>query len=311
LSFTNGQIARVAQWLVALARVHARYILLHRRFPNIAAPRRYTEKIQWRKLFDMDPVYAVLSDKLAVRSFIASRVGEAQLVPLIWSGEPKDIPFDRLRAPYVLKSSHASGQYALIGADDEVQRDLLRAQAAEWLTQRYGVLADEPGYVPVPPRLMIEQTVMTDQGKRPDEIRLFVFDGKVAVANTVFVEDSRIRNGAFHTADWVRLDWHFSRLPDREFPRPKRLADMIAVAERLGEGLDHIRVDFYDCGERIYVGEIALYPWSGFSPFKPDRADLVLGAYWRLRNPLRRALSAVLFGRREIAPGTAVPDQAK
>jgi hypothetical protein len=86
-------------------RVHARYILLHRRIPNILAPRRYTEKIQWRKLFDMDPVYAILSDKLAVRSFIASKVGEAQLVPLIWSGRPNDIPFDRLRAPYVLKSS--------------------------------------------------------------------------------------------------------------------------------------------------------------------------------------------------------------
>jgi hypothetical protein len=162
----------------------------------------------------------------------------------------------------------------LIGTDDEVQRDVLRAQAAEWLTQRYGALADEPGYVPVPPRLMVEQTVMTDAGERPDEIRLFVFDGKVAVANTVFVEDGRIRNGAFHTADWVRLDWHFSRLLDREFPRPKRLADMIGIAECLGEGLDHIRVDFYGCGERIYVGEIALYPWSGFSPFTPDKADL-------------------------------------
>jgi hypothetical protein len=75
-----------------MARVHAHYILLHRRIPNILAPRRYTEKIQWRKLFDMDPVYAILSDKLAVRSFIASKVGEAQLVPLFWSGRPQRYP---------------------------------------------------------------------------------------------------------------------------------------------------------------------------------------------------------------------------
>jgi TupA-like ATPgrasp len=120
-------------------------------------------------------------------------------------------------------------------------------------------MADEPGYVPVPPRLMVEQTVMTDEGKRPDEVRLFVFDGKVAVANTVFVEDTRIRNGAFHTRDWVRLDWHFSRVVDREFSRPRRLSDMIRIGE-------------------------------------------CLGAYWRLSDPLRRALTALLFGRREIAP---------
>jgi hypothetical protein len=305
VSFVKSQVARVGRWLVALARVHARYILLHKRLPNVLAPRRYTEKVQWRKLFDMNPIYATLSDKLAVRGFIASKVGEAELVPLIWSGAAEDIPFDRLRAPpYVLKSNHASGQYILIGADNEIYRDAIRERAVEWLSQRYGAMADEPGYVPVPPRLMVEQAVLTDEGKRPDEIRLFVFDGKVAVANTVFVEDHKIRNGAFHTRDWVPLGWHFSRLLDREFLRPRRLSDMIRIAERLGEGLDHIRVDFYDCGERIYIGEIALYPWSGFSRFNPDEADLVLGGYWLLRNPLRRALTAVLFGRREIVPIT-------
>jgi TupA-like ATPgrasp len=298
---------------MAMARVHANYTLAHGRLPNVLVPRRYTEKVQWRKLFDMNPLYATLSDKLAVRGFIASKVGETQLVPLIWSGSAADIPFDRLRAPYVLKSSHASGHCILIGPDEEVQRDVLRARAADWLSQRYGVMADEPGYVPVPPRLMIEQTVMTDAGKRPDEVRLFVFDGKVAVANTVFVEDNRIRNGAFHTRDWVRLDWHFSRVVDREFSRPRRLSDMIRIAECLGAELDHIRVDFYDCGDRIYVGEITLYPWSGSSRFNPDEADFALGAYWRLSNPLRRALTALLCGRREIvpiAPGADPSEQA-
>jgi hypothetical protein len=251
-------------------------------------------------LFDLNPIYTILSDKLAVRGFIASKLGEAELLPLIWSGLPEDIPFDRLKAPFVLKSNHASGQCIMIGADSEVQPEQLRALTAEWLRLPYGIVQDEPGYVGVPRRLMIERTVATNDGKRPDELRLFVFDGKVAVINTVFAEDSRIRNGAFHTHEWKRLDWHFTRWVDREFPRPERLADMIRIAERLGEGLDFIRVDFYDCGERIYVGEMTLYPWSGLARFNPDTADAALGAYWRLKNPLRRALAAVLFGTRDI-----------
>jgi hypothetical protein len=59
---------------------------VHQRSPNILAPRRFTEKVQWRKLFDMNSIYPVLSDKLAVSIYSASRVGDKFLVPLLWSG---------------------------------------------------------------------------------------------------------------------------------------------------------------------------------------------------------------------------------
>jgi len=301
-SLVQDQIDRIGQWREAIARVRATYASVHLRAPRLLAPRRFTEKIQWRKLFDMNPVFANLSDKFAVRSYIASCVGSEFLVPLLWSGAPHDIPFEQLRAPFVLKSNHASGQYIMISSDDDVDAAALWARAAEWLSEPFGIWRDEPGYVPVPPRIMIEKTVMTDDGARPEELQMFVFDGKVAVINTVFVEDGQIRNGAFHTPDWSRLDWHFSRLLEREFQRPRRLGDMIEIAERLGRGLDHVRVDFYDCGDRIYVGEMTLYAWSGHARFNPDEADLLLGAHWRIRSPFRRAVTAVSFGRREIRP---------
>jgi hypothetical protein len=303
LDFLKLQIMRIAQWSSAIVRVHARYLYLHHRLPNILTPRRYTEKMQWRKLFDMNPMYGILCDKLAARAFIASKVGEEHLIPLIWSGSSAaQIPFERLSAPYVLKSNHASGQSIVIEADDEVPHDILRARAAEWLSQPYGINLDEPGYLRIPPRLLVEEAVTGDEGGRPNEVRLFVFDGKVAVINTVFVEDGQIRNGAFHTPEWRRLSWYFTRLLDRDFPRPRRLSDMIGIAERLGEGLEHVRVDFYDCGDRFCVGELTLYSWSGLAPFNPDEADVLLGAHWRIESPFRRALRAVLFGRREIVP---------
>jgi hypothetical protein len=297
-------------WLAAIVRVHIKHVRITRRFPNILSPRRFTDKVEWRKLFDMNPLYTILSDKLAVRGFIASRVGEQVLLPLIWSGTPEDIPFDRLRAPFVLKSNHASAQAIMIGADSEVRPHDLRRQATEWLQLCYGTLQDEPGYVGIPRRLLVERTVVRDDGSRPDELRFFVFDGKVAIINTVFPEAGRIRNGAFHTPEWKRLDWRFTRWVERDFPRPKRLSDMLRIAERLGEGIDFIRVDFYDCGERIYAGEMTVYPWSGLARFNPDAADVVLGAYWKLKNPLRRALAAVLSGKREIVAPAAPAEAA-
>src|ERR1700724_1106290 len=49
-------------------------------------PRRFTEKMQWRKLFDLDPIYAVFCDKVATREYVAQRVGSDALVPMLWLG---------------------------------------------------------------------------------------------------------------------------------------------------------------------------------------------------------------------------------
>ena len=275
-------------------RVCRRYARAHGRLPRLFRAQRYTEKIQWRKIFDFNPAFPILCDKLAVRDFIAERVGREHLIPLLWSGLPAEIPFDRVARPFFLKSTHASGQVIMVREDAEPDAVAIRAEARAWLAVNYGADRDQPGYDPVPARLMIEQTVTTEEGARPNEIRLFVFHGKVAVINTVFVEDGQIRSGAFHTPDWVRLNWHFTRTVDHSFPRPMRLRDMIALAERLGEGLDHVRVNVYDCGERIWIGELTLYSWSGYSHFNPDEADLELGAYWRTPELRWRAILAML-----------------
>ncbi|MBA2682876.1 MAG: hypothetical protein H0U66_00085 [Gemmatimonadaceae bacterium] len=276
-------------------RVRRAYARVHGRAPRLLRPRRFTEKMQWRKIFDLNPLFPILCDKIAVREYIAERVGREHLVPLLWSGRPAEIPFDRVARPLFLKSTHASGQVIMIGCDEILDEAAIRARTEQWLAINHGDAYDEPGYGPVPPRLMIEETITTADGDRPNEIRLFVFDGKVAVINTVFVEDGKIRNGAFHTPDWRLLDWHFKRIVDRVFPRPSRLQDMISIAERLGDGLDHVRVDFYDCGDRIWIGELTIYSWSGYSRFNPDDADFLLGTYWRTRMPEWRTILAGLF----------------
>lgn len=282
--------------LIARAfRVRRAYAKAHGRTPSFLRPRRFTEKMQWRKVFDFNPLFPTLCDKIAVREYVSARVGQEYVIPLLWSGSPEEIPFESVTRPFFLKSSHGSGQVVMIAVDEKIDIDALRARTKRWLALNHGNVHDEPGYGPVPPRLMIEETVVANDGGRPEELRLFVFDGKVAVINTVFVENGKIRNGAFHAPDWTRLNWHFSRAIDRAFPKPHRLADMIAVAERLGEGLDHVRVDIYDCGDRIWVGELTLYSWSGYSRFNPDEADFELGSYWKMPAPGWRSAIAGLF----------------
>lgn len=42
---------------------------------DLTAPKRFTEKIQWRKIYDRDPAYTVLVDKCAAKKWAAKKIG--------------------------------------------------------------------------------------------------------------------------------------------------------------------------------------------------------------------------------------------
>jgi len=291
--------ARFGRWAALIQQVRGDYVRAHGRPPSLLRPRRFTEKMQWRKLFELRPAYAMLSDKLAVRGFVASRVGEAHLIPLLWSGpDPAAMPLDRLAPPYVLKTSHAAGQVWVVHTEADIDAANMRETAARWLTHCHGTAMCEPAYVPVPRQLMIERMLQGSGGEAPVEYKLFTFGGRVRVILCLAVAEDRIaRQAAFYTPGWQRLPWRMTRVAVQEAdrPAPARLGEMIRVAECLGLGTPHLRVDLYDCDDGIRVGELTLYTWSGHEPYRPENVDFELGAFWPLPlAPLRAAFTMAL-----------------
>jgi hypothetical protein len=57
---------------------------------------------------------------------------------------------------------------------------------------------------------------------------------------------------------------------------------MFSLAERLGSGLDFVRVDMYNVDGRIVFGEFTNYPDAGLGRFDPPEFDEVLGRKWRV-----------------------------
>jgi hypothetical protein len=297
--------ARIAKWLEVIDATRALYRREEGRELALLRPRRFGEKMQWRKLFDLNPDFAIFSDKYATRQFVADRLGAEYLPELLWFGrDPDQIPFDSLPAPFVLKSTHGYGHVEIVetGAAPDVAK--MRASARQWLAHNHGTAMGEPGYEHVPPGLIIEGLLLDERGEPPPERKIFVFDGKAHIIETILVASGdRDRTTGFHTPDWTRLPWRSSREPHPgDLPRPERLNEMLTAAERLAAGLDHLRVDFYDCGQTFRVGELTVYSWSGLPHFQPDGADEILGDYWRIPFPMTRAIMAVLFRQREIRP---------
>jgi hypothetical protein len=163
-----------------IVRILKRYRRAHGRYPSLFRPQRFSEKIQWRKLFDPSPLYSVFCDKLACRDFIEARLGPGHLPPLLWSGDdPAALPLERLPVPFVVKCAHGSGMNVFV--DDPTRADFvgIRAKLAAWQAQNFGRALQEPGYVPVPPRLLVEAMLTEDDGALPAGYKLFLFDGRV------------------------------------------------------------------------------------------------------------------------------------
>ncbi|MEI9985067.1 MAG: hypothetical protein WDN69_18865 [Aliidongia sp.] len=48
-------------------------------YPDVIRPKGFNEKIQARKIFDRRPILTVMADKVAVRDYVAERVGREVL----------------------------------------------------------------------------------------------------------------------------------------------------------------------------------------------------------------------------------------
>lgn len=295
---------QLAHWRAVVRRVSDGYVLAHGRRPSIFNPRLYSEKMQWRKLFELDPRFSILCDKLAVRDFVAGRVGAQHLIPLLWSGtDPASIPFGDLAPPYVLKSTHAAGHTIVVRNLADVDPAAMRRAAANWLTYCHGKTIHEPGYVNVPRRLMVERLLFGPGAAASVEYKVFVFDGRARVILSLDVAADRIsRQAAFHAPDWAPLGWSMTRVPGQAtvLPKPAKLDEVIGLAETLGRDFSHVRVDLYECAEAIRVGELTLYTWSGYEPYRPAGVDRILGDFWRIPHSASRALWTIANARHVI-----------
>jgi len=304
--------SRLGEWRFRIGALRGRYLAVHGRLPALLRPRRFSEKMQWRKLFDLDPRFAILSDKLAARDYVADRVGPGRQAALLWSGDnPAAIPFASLAPPYVLKSSHASAHVLLVHDRASLDEAAARARAAGWLAHRFGDQLHEPGYIPVPPRLLVEAMLLAADGAQPTEYRIFCFDGEPHVIQmTTATRSGPAGIVGFFTPDWavVPIVLATTERPPPP-PRPARMDAALDLARRLSAGFSHARVDLFDAADGLFVGEITLYAWSGLGRFRDDAQDLALGAAWRLRWPMLRALWAIAFRRWAIPAAAERPRQ--
>lgn len=254
--------------------------------PNLERPTKFMEKIAWRKLFEELPTASLLSDKLAVREYVA-RVADSKYLNTLFDAveRPEAIKFDALPQSFVAKANHASGMTMLVPDRCRINEAAIRARLGDYLAWNFGQETNEWWYEKIDRRIVLEKYQQDDTYGVPQDYKFYVFHG---VARFVHVDTDRLGDHActFYDLDWQPASFRIAYQGDVEgspIARPTRLAEMRELAETLAADLDFVRVDLYCVNDdQVTFGEMTLTPGAGWAPFEPPEADATVGSYWQL-----------------------------
>lgn len=254
----------------------------HKRLPNIFQPKTFNEYLLRKKIFDRNPLLTQLADKYAVREYVAERIGTEYLAKLYYvTDDPATIDFAQLPNRFVIKATHGSGYNLIVKDKSSLDYNEVIQTCRKWLSSNYYKRGGEWCYRDIPPRIIIEEFLKTDNGDVPPDYKFFCFNGQphfVQVDVDRFIEHKR----NIYDLEWNKLPvaYHFKNF-DWALDAPINLGKMISLAQKLSNGLDFIRVDLYSLETQVIVGEMTNYPENGFGNFDPPEYDLVFGEKWQ------------------------------
>lgn len=254
---------------------------------NLKNPQRYTEKLQWYKLFGRKLLMIPCVDKADVRAYVIEK-GLEHILNECYGvyDSAEQVDFLQLPEKFVLKDTLGSGGNAVILVPDKRNADQeeLKRQMQKWVSENYRIKSGgrEWPYYSGQQHRIIAEAYLEDSDTGLTDYKFLCFNGKVEYffIRSVVPEDHDAGRMAFYDGQknflpGVGLDYYTAA--EEALPLPKTIETMIEYAQILSEDFPHVRVDFYEVEGKIIFGELTFFHASGFLHFIPDEFDFELG----------------------------------
>ena len=261
-----------------------KYITHHKL--NLVNPVRYTEKLQYLRLYTYprNPLVTKCASRDGAREYLKELGLEELLIPIYGIFDSfDDIDFEKLPDQFVMKCTHACAFNKIILNKNELDIKATRKQFKKWLRTNYGNKTLERHYSPIKPRIIIEKFI-GELDVLPVEYKIHVFNG---VAKSMYVVTGRGKDIRYNNyyIDWTPFDgsqFNGWKKTDYELNQPKNWAEMVKIAEKLGEKFPFVRVDLYNINGKIYFSEMTFTPAKGTLILDDDKCDFEMGEWLKI-----------------------------
>lgn len=249
-------------------------------------PQLYQEKLQWLKIYDRKDIYTTMVDKILVKKYISSIIGEQYIIPTlgVWNSFD-DIDFSSLPDQFVLKTNNGGGGTGVVVCTD---KEKLNKQEAKKILEKalrlsiYRKYREWP-YKNIRPQIFAEAYMFDESEFNKgglSDYKFTCFNG--AVDNVMVCVDRQINEPKFY---FFNKSWNLLPLnvrgksvdPSFVLPKPDCMDEMFEIASKLSENIPFLRVDLYCINDRPYFGETTFYPASGFDPNILPETEILFG----------------------------------
>lgn len=257
---------------------------------DLRNPLTFTEKMNWLKLYDRRPEYTLMADKYAVREYIAGKIGEEYLVPLlgVWDNAD-DIDFSLLPEKFVLKCNHNS-DVVICTDKSTINEKEVKDKLNKQLKDNYYLHKREWPYKNIPRKIICEKYMENTNGEELFDYKLFCFNGEVKLIQLNSGRFSGDFRADHYDINWKHTDLVIGKYPMRGdiFSKPPCFEEMVDIASKLSLGIPHLRVDFNYWDNKLYFGELTFFESAGFMKMSPESWDELLGSWIELPKKRRR-----------------------
>ena len=252
------------------------------KLPNLEDPQTFSEKQQWYKLNDKNPLMAQCADKYDVREYIQA-CGYESLLNEIYGiyDDVEDLPIETLPKNFVIKGTHGSGFNLIVKDKKTVKWKMWNKIMKSWLRQDIYWSGREWVYKDLKRRLVIEKYLEDESGGLLD-YKFFCFNGQPRFMQLEVGRYTANTTRNFYDMDWNLLPFgkDLEHNPNILVEKPESFEEMKEIAKKLSKPFSFVRVDLYQVGGKIYFGEMTFFPAGGAPDFRPIEYDKIVGDMW-------------------------------
>ncbi|MGJ8652869.1 MAG: ATP-grasp fold amidoligase family protein [Opitutaceae bacterium] len=248
-------------------------------WPQLDAPRSFNEVISHRKLNEKVFPFPTLIDKLAVRDFVESRIGDSYFTNIIQSyTESEAIRLADLPEAFAFKCNAGSGMNQIVSSKQDVTEATLVDLARTWMSKPYSEVSHtyECIYDKTPRCVYAEE--LLDPLDSVREFKFWCIGGKPVFVQTLARGSEASGYEVFRPDGQIADYCVFNKAPKAPSDMPACLSKLLELAGILAEGFDFVRVDLMVSGDdRITFSEMTFHPGGGRVRFFPRGQDFDLG----------------------------------
>jgi hypothetical protein len=251
-------------------------------------PRTHQEKVQFRKLYGNHAFYASVADKYRVRKYVAAKVGDKHLIPLLGAYDRLNkSSFDELPEQFIIKANHGCKWHQIVYDKSTLDIDQTVRRFNKLCKRRFGWISGERHYSFIQPKIVIEKLLRGPHGDVPWEYSFFCYHGPGGFDYNFSIVTPAGKSAAFQK-DWTVLECD---IPEQELAphlKPANFEAMVQVARDLSADFDFVRVDLYTVEDQVYFGELTCTPHRGFGAISNRQRQRMRDEIWHLDagNPL-------------------------